>query len=274
MNVPVFVLAGGLGTRLSEETQIKPKPMVEIGEIPILVHIMRWYYGHGFNDFVICAGYRSWEIKHFFLNYEFRMNHLVIDHRDSLTTSPASFGQSLEQEQWRVRVIDTGINSLTGTRLARALDIISEEQAFDDFALTYGDGLSDVDLTKELAFHRSHGTIGTALAVNVQQRFGILKIESDMKVSGFVEKPADRQEAVSGGFFFFKKEFRRYIDSSSACVLERLPLERLAADGELMSFRHSGFWYPMDTLRDKTYLEGLWNSGAAPWVREHGRHDD
>ena len=267
MNVPVFVLAGGLGTRLSEETHLRPKPMIEIGEIPILVHVMRWYYGHGFNDFVICAGYRSWEIKHFFLNYEFRMNHLAIDHRSSLNAPPSSFGQRLEQEQWRVRVLDTGINCLTGGRLARAVDVISEEQAFDDFALTYGDGLSDVDLNKELAFHRSHGKIGTVLAVSAPQRFGVLNVDAEMKVSGFLEKPDDRQEAVSGGFFFFKKEFRRYVDDSSDCVLEKQPMERLASDGELMSFRHAGFWYAMDTLRDKTHLDVLWNSGRAPWAK-------
>lgn len=267
MNVPVFVLAGGQGTRLSEETQLRPKPMVEIGEIPILVHIMRWYYGHGFRDFVICAGYRSWDIKHFFLNYESRMNHLVIDHRQSLTTPPASYGKSTAQEQWRVRVLDTGVDAMTGARLARAIDIVAADEPFDDFAVTYGDGVSDVDLTRELAFHREHGAVGTVMAVRTQQRFGVLKLDQRAKVTGFVEKPDDRQETVSAGFFFFKNKFREYLDSRSECVLERQPLERLAADGGLMGFKHAGFWYPMDTLRDKTYLEGLWQSGAAPWVK-------
>lgn len=271
MNVPVFILAGGLGTRLSEETQVKPKPMVEIGEIPILVHIMRWYYAHGFDDFVVCAGYRSWEIKHFFLNYEARMNHLVIDHRTSLSTPPTSFGQRLEQERWKVRVVDTGADCQTGGRLARALDVISADQAFDDFAMTYGDGLCDVDLKDELAFHRAHGTIGTVLAVHAQQRFGVLKIDPAMKVSGFLEKPDDKQHAINGGFFFFKKAFRRYLDDGQDCVLERRPMERLVEDGGLMSFKHSGFWYSMDTLRDKTHLEDLWRSGAAPWVKSLAR---
>ena len=265
-NTPVFILAGGLGTRLSEETGTKPKPMVEVGEIPILIHIMRSYYRHGFNDFVICAGYRSWEIKKFFLNYEFRMNHLGIDHRTDLTQSPTALGRSSAQEKWRVRVVDTGVDCMTGGRLARAFDAIARDQAFTDFALTYGDGLSDVDLAKEFDFHHTHQKMGTVLGVNMQARFGILDVVDDMQVAGFLEKPDDRQDVISGGFFFFKRDFRRFLSNDIECVLERQPLEMLAAHGELMSFRHTGFWHPMDTLRDKTYLEKLWASGSAPWL--------
>src|SRR5262249_10148692 len=151
--VPVLILAGGLGTRISEETHLKPKPMIEIGDIPILVHIMRWYYSFGFDDFVVCAGYRAWEIKQYFLNYEFRKNHLLIDHRETLNAPPAALGRNKEQERWRVRVVDTGQDCMTGGRVARALDEIGDE-AFTDFAVTYGDGVSDVPLAAEFEFHR------------------------------------------------------------------------------------------------------------------------
>lgn len=265
-NIPVFILAGGLGTRLSEETVTKPKPMIEIGEIPVLVHIMRLYYSQGFNDFVICAGYRSWEIKNFFLNYEFRMNHLLIDHRANVAALPTAYGRSIVQEKWRVRVLDTGLECMTGARVARAFDMVSAVQKIDQFALTYGDGLSDVNLQEELRFHQTHEKIGTILGVSPPGRFGVLGVNETGKVEGFIEKPTEIQDAINGGFFFFNHKFRQYLSSDPSCVLEREPMERLAQDGQLMMFKHTGFWHPMDTLRDKTYLEKLWNSGKAPWL--------
>jgi len=263
--VPVFILAGGLGTRISEESLTKPKPMLEVGEIPLLVHIMRWYYSFGFNDFVICAGYKSWEIKKYFLNYEARSHHLEIDHRESHHTPPKAFGKNLHQEKWRVRVIDTGLETMTGARVACALDEISATQSFDNFALTYGDGLSDVDLHHEFEFHQSEGRIGTLLGVRNIARFGELDIEGN-QVDGFLEKPEQRQGFINGGVFFFKSDFRQYLDRTPSTVLERAPLGKLAIDGELSVYRHLGFWAAMDTLRDKNQLQTIWDSGKAPWM--------
>ena len=263
--VPVFILAGGLGTRLSEETQLKPKPMVEIGEAPVLLHIMRSYYAHGFRDFVICAGYRSWMIKEFFLNYDFQCNHIEIDHRKDLHQAPNIVGKNQTQENWRVKVIDTGQDTMTGARLARAFDVVNEVEPFEHFAATYGDGLSNVNLREEFKFHLAHKKMGTVLGVKPVARFGELEIKEGNVVEGFLEKPESKQGLINGGFFFFKKEFRNYLDVDVSCVLERIPLERLAKDRELSMFSHSGFWHPMDTLRDKTYLTELWNSGKAPW---------
>lgn len=265
-NIPVFILAGGLGTRISEETHLKPKPMIEIGEFPILIHIMRSYYAQGFNDFIICGGYRCWEIKKYFLNYEFRANHLSIDHRESPHSPPVPLGQSAGQERWRVRVIDTGTDSMTGTRIARAFDEVAKTDTFTTMAVTYGDGVSDVDLTAELKFHQSHGKIGTVLGVVPSARFGILDVTSDDRVEGFLEKPETKQDKVNGGFFFLNREFRKYLNTEPHCIMEREPLEKLAKDDQLMVFNHSGFWQPMDTLRDKIHLQALWESGKAPWT--------
>lgn len=273
-NVPVLILAGGLGTRISEESQLKPKPMLEIGDLPILIHIMRGYYAHGFDDFVICAGYKAWELKSYFLNYAFRLNHLVIDHRalgredHRRDQSPAEvIGRNAAQEKWRVRVFDTGVECMTGGRVARALDLM-EGEGFDDFALTYGDGLSDVDLRAELAFHREQGKTGTVLGVVPSARFGELDADParSPRVSGFLEKPVSKQAWVSGGFFFFKRGFRSRLSDDAGCVLEREPLAKLAGSGELVMHAHRGFWHPMDTLRDKVYLQSLWDSGKAPWL--------
>lgn len=263
--VPVFILAGGLGTRLSEETHLKPKPMIEIGEIPILLHIMRHYYAFGFNDFIICSGYRSWDIKDYFLNYRIRQNHLIIDHREELGSHPQSVGSDLGQERWRVRVFDTGLNTMTGARLARALDMVSHEK-FEDFALTYGDGLCDVNLADEYQFHKSHERIGTVLGVKPVSRYGEMGIGQSGKVLDFLEKPASKMGLINGGFFFFKKKFREYLSTKADCILERTPLENIVDDGELFTFEHQGFWQCMDTLRDKNQLQELWDTGRAPWV--------
>lgn len=265
-NIPVFILAGGLGTRISEETQFKPKPMIEIGETPILVHIMRWYYAHGFNDFVICAGYRSWEIKQYFLDYEFRSNHIQIDHRLDPKTPPKTIGQSRTQEKWRIRVIDTGVDCMTGGRIARAFDEVEKTDKFDHFAITYGDGVSDVNLQDELSFHLQHGKIGTVLGVTPMARFGELELTGQNQVQGFLEKPETKQGSINGGFFFMKREFRKYLSTDSATILERAPLSNLAKDGQLMMYKNAGFWHPMDTLRDKNYLQELFIKGDAPWV--------
>jgi len=264
--VPVFILAGGLGTRLSEETQSKPKPMVEIGDLPILLHIMRTYYRHGFNDFVICAGYRSWEIKNYFMNYEFRDRHLEIDHRVELDKPARPLGNSARQEKWRARVVDTGLNTMTGGRIARAFDVVSADTSFEHFAVTYGDGLTDADLSREFQFHLEHDRIGTVLAVHPMARFGELATTADGTVEQFSEKPQATQGRINGGFFFFKNVFRNYVSSDESCILERDPMVRLASDHQLKIFPHDGFWQPMDTLRDKMQLESLWQSGKAPWL--------
>ena len=263
--VPVFILAGGLGTRISEESHLKPKPMLEIGETPILVHIMRSYYRHGFNDFVICAGYRSWEIKNYFLSYEYRTNHVEIDHRTSANRAPSTVGTSATQENWRVRVIDTGLDTMTGARVALAYDQVKAE-GFKHFAVTYGDGVSDVDLDHEFQFHLKHGRVGTVLGVAPQARFGELDLDDQGVVEGFLEKPEHRQGLINGGFFFFKNEFRKYLTTDPALTLEREPLIQLAQEKQLLAHKHTGFWHPMDTLRDKNYLQGLWDSKKAPWA--------
>lgn len=262
---PVFILAGGKGTRIMEESQSRPKPMIEIGDIPILVHIMRWYYKHGFNDFIICGGYRVWEIKQYFLHYEQRTNHLSIDHRESLTAPATSFGVNTEQERWRVRVVDTGLDTMTGSRIAQAVDVISKTDQFENFAVTYGDGLSNIDLKKAFEFHTTSGKLGSTTGIALLSRFGELVADEKGKVKSFVEKPVLSQSRVNGGFMFFKKEFTKYLSKKNDCILEQEPLKKLAEDGQLMLYTHDGFWHPMDTLRDREYLQGLWNQGQAPW---------
>ena len=265
--VPVFILAGGLGTRISEESQFRPKPMIEIGGEPILLHIMRSYYRFGFNDFVICAGYRSWEIKQYFLTYSFRKTHLEIDHRADTTAPAQAFGARKDQENWRVRVIDTGVDCMTGGRVARAFDSISKEK-FEHFDVTYGDGVSDVALDLELADHLKTGLTGTILGVHPSARFGELTVGTDRRVVDFSEKPQSRSDLINGGFFFFQRKFRDYLSDHADCILERAPLNQLAKDTQLSMYPHKGFWQPMDTLRDKTFLESLLAEKKAPWLRE------
>ncbi len=263
-SVPIFILAGGLGTRLSEETSLKPKPMVEIGGIPILIHIMRSYYSHGFNDFVICGGYRLFEIKKFIFNYSLYNNNFEIDRRgDCEIVGSLKNGQN--DERWRIRLLDTGADAMTGARVARAYDLIQGDAAFDCFGVTYGDGLTDANLEAELKFHQSHQFTGTVLGVKDPSRFGSLQVAGDSVLS-FREKPPT-QDYINGGFFFFKSEFRKYLNEESDCILERAPLFTLAKDGQLKTFKHEGFWHPMDTLRDKNHLEELWNTKNAPWVK-------
>lgn len=262
-DIPVFILAGGLGSRLSEETSLRPKPLVEIGGIPILVHIMRHYYAHGFNDFVICGGYKSEEIKRYFLEYSMLHNNIEIDHRTDVNAGHAILGLNETQENWRVRVLDTGKDTMTGGRIARAIDLVGLSS--DLFAVTYGDGVCDVDLNRVLEFHTSHEQIGTLLGVKNTARFGELEL-NESQVLSFMEKPEERQGYVNGGFFFFNSEFRQYLSSHSSCILERDPLRRLANDNQLQVFQHGGFWYAMDTLRDQIHLQKLWDDGNPPWV--------
>lgn len=264
--VPVFLLAGGLGTRISEESHLIPKPMIEVGEVPILLHIMRWYYAHGFTTFVICSGYRSWVIKEYFLSYEFRRNHLVVDHRVTAQRPPYVLKHRSDQEKWQVHVVDTGLMSMTGARLARALDDVSLSLDFEHFAVTYGDGLCDVNLVRELNFHVGHGQVGTVLGVPPPARFGELNVDQQQTVCGFIEKPQDRQSLINGGYFFFKRSFRDYLIGSEDCVLEHAPLEKLAYERSLKVFPHRSFWQPMDTLRDKHVLQKIWKGGQAPWA--------
>jgi glucose-1-phosphate cytidylyltransferase len=271
-NIPVLILAGGLGTRLSEETGSRPKPMVDIGGIPILLHLMRWYYSFGFNDFVICAGYKGWEIKNYFLTYAQRFNHFEVDFREGLASSPSIYQHRGGQERWRVRVLDTGEETMTGGRVAKALDLLSQEQ-FEHFALTYGDGLSDIDLQTEFNFHLEHKKVGTVLGVHPLARFGELETDGKGIVTSFLEKPQGRQGQINGGFFFFRRQFREYVQPSDDCILEREPLVKLASDRQLALYPHNGFWQPMDTLRDKTYLETLWSEGKAPWSQLRRRGD-
>ncbi len=271
-NVPVLILAGGFGTRLSEETHLIPKPMVEIGGTPILVHLMRWYYKFGFRNFVICAGYKSTAIKQYFANYSVQQNHLEIDNTgDDLRVKVLGRERSNE-ENWRIRIVDTGENAMTGARVARALDFLEDQfgEIPQTFALTYGDGLTDCLLDRELEFHTKHGLIGTVLGVHPVARFGELTTDEHGNVLEFMEKPQSHHDIINGGFFFFNKQIRKYLKSDAECILEKTPLIDLARDKQLKMYRHEGFWHPMDSLRDKHHLQHLWESNKAPWKVTNG----
>jgi glucose-1-phosphate cytidylyltransferase len=252
----VVILCGGLGTRLSEETQVKPKPMVEIGGRPILWHIMRTYQRFGLRDFVLALGYKGELVKDYFLNYHARQSDVTVH----LKTGEVAFSNPTV-EDWSVSLVDTGANTQTGGRLLRLRDRL---HAQGTFMLTYGDGVSNLDLGSLLAFHRSHGRAATVTAVRPPARFGDLDIEDDF-VTAFAEKPQMSEGWISGGFFVFEPKVFDYIADDST-MLERAPLEMLSRDRQLLAFHHSGFWQPMDTMRDKNTLEALWASGAAPWA--------
>lgn len=247
------ILCGGLGTRLSEETQVRPKPMVEVGGRPILWHIMKIYERHGFKDFVLALGYKGEVIKDYFLNYHARQSNLTVE----LKTGQVIYSDPTA-EDWRVSMFDTGAHSMTGGRLLRL-----KGQVTETFMLTYGDGVSDVDLTALVAFHKSHGRLATVTAVRPPARFGDLIIE-DGRVERFQEKPQAGSGWINGGFFVFEPGVFDFLTDDST-VLERTPLERLAIEGQLMSYKHSGYWQSMDTLRDRNALEEQWATGNAPW---------
>jgi glucose-1-phosphate cytidylyltransferase len=249
------ILAGGLGTRLSEETSLRPKPMVEIGGKPILWHILKMYSAHGINDFVICCGYKGYVIKEYFANYFLHMSDVTFD----MQSNEMQVHQR-KAEPWRVTLVDTGENTLTGGRLKRVAAHIENEEAF---CFTYGDGVADLDITRLLAFHKAHGKLATVTAVQPAGRYGALALDGAV-VTGFTEKPKGDGGWINGGFFVVSPACLGLIDGDTSSW-ETTPLERLAADGQLQAFEHAGFWQPMDTLRDKTQLEQLWASGAAPW---------
>lgn len=249
------ILAGGLGTRLSEETSTRPKPMVDIGGMPILWHIMKMYSAHGINDFVICCGYKGYVIKEYFANYFLHMSDVTFNMRDNTMEV-----HNKRAESWNVTLVDTGEDSMTGGRLRRVADYVKHEEAF---CFTYGDGVGDIDITASLAFHKRHGKAATLTATYPPGRFGALDIRQG-QVLNFKEKPKGDGAMINGGFFVLTPKVLDYLAADST-VWEQEPLMRLAEEGQLMAYEHHGFWQPMDTLRDKIHLEELWQSGKAPW---------
>ncbi len=251
----LVILAGGLGTRISEETHLRPKPMIEIGGRPILWHIMKTYSAHGVNDFIICCGYKGYVIKEYFANYFMHMSDITFDMLDN-----HMHVHHKKAEPWRVTLVDTGEETLTGGRLRRVANYVKNEDAF---FFTYGDGVADVDVTAQLNFHRQHGKLATVTAVQPPGRYGALLRDGD-SVAGFQEKPPGDGAWINGGFFVLSPKVINFIDGDGASWEEK-PLQTLATLGELRAFEHKGFWQPMDTLRDKTHLELLWSSNQAPW---------
>jgi glucose-1-phosphate cytidylyltransferase len=250
------IFAGGFGTRLAEETSTRPKPMVEIGGRPLIWHIMKLYSFHGINDFIICVGYKGYMIKEYFANYFLHMSDVSFDIKNNTMEV-----HNQRAEPWRVTLVDTGEATMTGGRLKRVAQYLRNEELF---FLTYGDGVSDVDIQATLAFHKAHGCAATLTAAYPPARFGALDLEEDGLVKSFEEKPKGDGAMINAGFFILNPKVLNYIKDDQT-IWEQEPLTQLAADNELMAFRHNGFWQPMDTLRDKQMLEGLWNSGRAPW---------
>lgn len=249
------ILAGGKGTRLMEETVSRPKPLVEIGGKPILWHIMKGYSAHGINEFVICLGYKGYLIKEYFANYFLHMSDVTVDvAKNSLEV------HSNQSEPWIVRLIETGENTQTGGRLKRVARYLD-----GDFCFTYGDGVGDIDVAASIAYHKQHGKLATVTATRPPARFGAMLMDGN-RVQRFEEKPVGDGSWINGGFFVLNPKVIDYIDADET-IWEREPIERLAGEGNLMAWHHPGFWHPMDTLRDRTYLEELWESGKAPWKR-------
>jgi len=250
------LLAGGLGTRISEETNLKPKPMVEIGGKPILWHIMKTYSHHGVNDFIICCGYKGYVIKEYFANYFLHMSDVTFDMQQNKMEVHHRYA-----EPWRVTLVDTGEDTMTGGRLKRVARYLEGEEAFH---FTYGDGVGDVDITRLTEFHRAHGLIATLTATYPPGRFGAIDIHADQRVTSFKEKPKGDGGMINGGFFVLSPKVIDIIEGDKT-IWERAPLERLAESAQLKAYAHEGFWQPMDTLRDKLHLEELWATGKAPW---------
>jgi glucose-1-phosphate cytidylyltransferase len=250
------ILAGGLGTRISEETQTRPKPMIEIGGKPVLWHIMKTYSLHGINDFIICCGHKGYLIKEYFANYSLHMSDVTFDmrRRDVIIHQNSA-------EPWSVTLVDTGEDTATGGRLKRVGAYLGGE----DFCMTYGDGVSDVDITALVAFHREQGTLATVTATRPPGRFGVLTMTRD-KITAFKEKPEEEGGWINGGYFVLSPKVLDHI-AGDATSWEREPMERLARDGQLSAYTHAGFWQPLDTLRDRNLLNELWNSGRAPWKK-------
>lgn len=251
----VVLLAGGFGTRLSEETDLRPKPLVEIGGRPILWHIMKLYEAAGFTDFIVCAGYKSHMLKSYFVNYFMENYDVTVD----MASNSVEFHGS-PSEKWRVTVVDTGLATMTGGRLKRVSQFLGDET----FCMSYGDGVANLDIGATVDFHRRHGKKATVTAVPSPGRFGILELR-DETVAAFVEKPQNEMGWINGGFFVLEPSVIEYVEGDDT-IWEKGPLEKLAKDDELRAFRHSGFWRPMDTLRDRRELEELWNAGNPPWL--------
>lgn len=251
----VVILAGGLGTRISEETSVRPKPMIEIGGRPILWHIMKMYSAHGINDFIICCGYKGYVIKEYFANYFLHMSDVTFDMQNNKMVV-----HQHNAEPWRVTLVDTGENTLTGGRLKRIASYVENEDAF---CFTYGDGVADIDVSALINFHQQHGKLATVTAVQPPGRYGALNMDGK-RVKGFIEKPQGDGGWINGGFFILSPKVLEFIVNDS-CSWEGEPLCQLASQGELMAYEHKGFWQPMDTLRDKNHLEGMWQRGKAPW---------
>jgi glucose-1-phosphate cytidylyltransferase len=252
------ILAGGLGTRITEETVDRPKPMIEVGGRPLLWHIMKTYSAHGINEFVICLGYKGYMIKEYFMNYYQHNSDLVID-----LAAGATSVLKTSVEKWKITLVDTGIDSMTGGRIKRIRPYLNDES----FCLTYGDGLSDIDISKSLAFHRDHKRMATVTAVRPPGRFGILELDEKSYVSSFSEKPINEVGWINGGFFVLEQGVFDYIDNNQT-VWEKDPLERLSQDNQLAAFQHSGYWQPCDTVRDLKTLENDWDGGNGPWCHK------
>ena len=251
----VVILAGGLGTRIAEESSLKPKPMIEIGGKPILWHIMKMFSSHGVNEFIICCGYKGYVIKEYFANYFLHMSDVTFDMKNNEMKV-----HHQKAEPWLVTLVDTGESSMTGGRLKRVSDFVKQEECF---CFTYGDGLSDINISQEIEFHKSHGKWATVVAVQPPGRYGALQMSGD-QVIDFTEKPRGDGGFINGGFFILSPKVLSLIEGDKTSW-ESEPLEALARNGQLMAFPHEGFWHAMDTLRDKNYLEELWASGKAPW---------
>ncbi len=252
----VVILAGGLGTRISEETHIKPKPMVEIGNMPIIWHIMKMYSHHGFKDFIVCLGYKGSYIKDWFNNYFLHNSDVTID----MEKNTIEYHKS-RTENWKVTLVDTGSDSMTGGRLKRVQSYIGDER----FMMTYGDGVSDVNLTNLVKFHSEHGATATVTVVTPEGRFGVINADSNDTVLSFSEK-TDTKNKINGGFFVLEPKVFDYLNDGDATIFEKAPLEKLASEGQLKAYHHSGFWKAMDTLSDKTKLEAMWLQGNAHWM--------
>jgi glucose-1-phosphate cytidylyltransferase len=253
----VLILAGGLGSRLSEETSLKPKPMVELGGRPILWHIMKTYSTYGYDEFIILCGYKGYMIKEFFANYYRHRSDLTVD----LANNSISYHKN-HAEPWKVTLIDTGLETLTGGRIKRVQEYVGDEP----FMLTYGDGVADIDIQKLVEFHKSHGKLITMTSVLPEGRFGALNIDNSNMVNSFQEKPKGDGSWINGGYFVCQPEVFNYIENDKT-IFEREPLEKLAHEGELYTYKHNGFWRPMDTLRDKTLLEDMIDNKSAPWIK-------
>ena len=252
----VVILAGGRGTRISEETEVLPKPMIEIGGKPVIWHIMKLYSHYGFNDFIICLGYRGYMIKEYFSHYFMHMNDVTIDLSRNKTTVHTS-----SSEPWKVTLVDTGLETMTGGRLKRVEKYVGK----NTFLVTYGDGLSDINIKDLVRFHRKNGKLATLTAIQSAGRFGVVDIGAKNAVSSFLEKPKGDSGWISGGFFVLEPEIFNYIDNNDTVIWEKEPLERLSREGRLCAYKHTGFWGCMDTLRDKISFENAWKSGEAGW---------